>query len=83
MLSAKSRVSCIFSSCIFQSKNVISCYPLFFVSALQFEGFFIPMCGIQSLDHKLSVSVRPCMGIFRLILYVLDSVQVLLGVQNC
>ena len=48
--SFKSRVSCTFSSCICQSKNIISWYPLFFVSALQFEGLFIPMCGIQCLS---------------------------------
>ena len=59
VLSFKSRVSCIFSSCIYQSKNIISWYPLFFVSALQFEGLFIPMCSIQCLSWMSYVS-RPC-----------------------
>ena len=32
--------------------------------------------------HKLSVRVRHCMGIFRLTVYDIDSVQVLLDVRN-
>ena len=69
MLSFKSRVSCDFSSCIFQSKNIISWYPLFFVSALQFEGLFIPIVvsSVCHEYHKLVVRVRLCMDIFRLI----------------
>ena len=55
----KSRVSCTFSSCIFQSKNLISWFLLFFVSALQFEGSLIPMCGIQCLSSRWHVSL-PC-----------------------
>ena len=42
-----SGVSCTFSSCIFQSKNSISWYALFFVCALQFEGLFIPMRSMR------------------------------------
>ena len=46
-----SRVSCKFSNCFFQSKNIISWYPfLFFVSALQFEGLFFPICGVKCLS---------------------------------
>ena len=51
--SFKFRVSCVYSNWIFQSRNIFSCYPLFFVSALQLEGVFIPMCGIQFL-HWIS-----------------------------
>ena len=55
----KSRISCTFSNWIFQSKNIISCLPVFLVSALQFDGLLIPMCGIQFLLCKLYVK-RPC-----------------------
>ena len=57
MSSFKSRVSCTFSGCIFQSKNIISWYPLFFVSALHFEGSLIPICGIQFLSCRSYVNL--------------------------
>ena len=54
------------------------------MSALQFDGLFIPMCGIQVFREyqKLVVRVRRCMDIFRLIQYVLDINQVLLDVLS-
>ena len=54
--SFKSRVSCTFSSSNFQPKNIISWYPLFLVSALQFEELFIPICGIQFLSWRSYVN---------------------------
>ena len=38
--------------------------------------------SVYRVFHKLIFRVRRCMGIFRLILYVLDIVQVVLDVQN-
>ena len=38
--------------------------------------------SVYRVCHKLIFRVGHCMGIFRLILYVLDIVQVLLDVQN-
>ena len=38
--------------------------------------------SVYRVYHKLIFRVRRCMGIFHLILYVLDIFQVLLDVQN-
>ena len=78
MSSFKLRVSCTLSSYIFQSKNIISWYPLFSVSALQFEGAFIPMCGNQFYhkDRKLIFHVLREMEICYLILTELGIFQV-------
>ena len=61
--SFESRVSNIFSNWVFQSKYVVSWYP-FFVSALQFEGLFIPICGFEFLLRKSYVKrlCTPCNG---------------------
>ena len=48
VLSLISRVSCKFSNCFFQSKNIISWYPfLFFVSAFVSAGGSLSGGGIQ------------------------------------
>ena len=67
-----------------QSKNIISWYLLFLVSALQFEGLFIPMCGNYFYygDRKLIFHVLHGMEICRLVLYDLGIFQVRLDVQN-
>ena len=46
---------------------------------------YLYQCVVSSsyrVCHKLIFRVRRCMGIFHLVLYVLDIFQVLLDVQN-
>ena len=57
-------------------------YFLYLLCSLKGYLFQCVVSNVYRLYHKLIVRVRHCMGIFRLTLYVLDSVQVLLDVQN-
>ena len=50
------------------------------MSALQFEGLFIPMCGIQYLSSRSYVNV-PC-ALLYLIVYGPGVFQVRLGVLS-
>ena len=78
----KSRVSCIFSSCTFQSKNIISWYPLFFVSALQFESYLFQcvVFNVYHEDHMLFYRVLHGRGILYLVFRDLGVFQARLDV---
>ena len=54
------------------------------MSALQFDGLFIPcvVSNVYRVGHRLIVRVRRYTGIFRLVLYVLGVFQVVIDVQS-
>ena len=54
------------------------------MSALQFDGLFIPKSGIQfyHVNHRLNIRVRHDTKIYRLVVYELGDVQVVLDVQS-
>ena len=84
MLSDKSRVSCIFSSCISNRKTLFLDILYFscLLCSLMDHLYQYVVSSVYRVCHKLIFRVRRCMGIYHLILYVLDIFQVLLDVQN-
>ena len=82
--SYKSRVNFTFSSCIFQSKNIISRYPFIWCLLYNLKDCFF-RCVVSIFyhgDRKLIFHVRHGMEFCRLVLYELGTFQVRLDVQN-
>ena len=84
MSSLKSRDNSIFSSWIFQSKNIISCILCFLCQLYILKGCYF-QCVVSNFyrtDHILIFHVRRGMGICHLILYDPCICQAPLGVQS-
>ena len=84
MSSFKSRVICTFSSCIFQSKNIISWYPLFLYLLCNLRDYYF-QCVVSNFYHENCMSVFRMLhgrGIWYLVVCDLGVVQVRLDVLN-
>ena len=70
---------------VFSNRKTLFLDILYFLCLLCSLRGYLFQCKVSSVYHvchKLIFRVRLCMGIFHLILYVLDNFQVLLDVQN-